>query len=204
MKLHVLSILALALLGAQPASAQRSVDVTVGGTIMSPIALAEMKILTEGSFGSVARSPARGCIYTLKDNNELSFYGPNGTQPQAPGFTTEGCGALNDNVVTPTISFTCPVGMTVNIRTRRETFNSNDTAQFNWLRGSGDDFQYVYATRTSLPDLATEFGLYCYSANDGQATRTVTLYGETQLYLEAGTPETDESFSVTLPLEIQY
>ncbi|MDF1679670.1 hypothetical protein [Ponticaulis sp.] len=184
--------------------AQDSVDITVEGTIMSPVALAEMKILTEGSFGSVARSPNNVCRYLTGENDVLHFAAAQGTYQEAPGFNSGGCGALYDNVLTPTISYTCPVDTYVQIRTRRDTFNTNDYAEFQGLYGAGNDRAYVSAARSNQGGGVFEFNTYCHSGNDEIATRTVTLFGQVLLRLESGTPETDESFSVTLPLEIQY
>ena len=195
---------ASAFLNMAPAVAQNSVDITVEGTIMSPVALAEMKVLTEGSFGSVARSPNNVCRYLIGDNNVLHFSELQGTYQEAPGFNSAGCGALNDNVLTPTISYTCPVGTYVQIRTQRDTFTSNDYAEFQSLYGSGDDLYNVTSTRSNEGGGVFEFNTYCRPGNDDQATRTVTMYGGVYLRLEAGVPEKDESFSVTLPLEIQY
>jgi hypothetical protein len=193
-----------AFLNMAPAVAQNSVDITVEGTIVSPVALAEMKVLTEGSFGSVARSPNNVCRYLIGDNNVLHFSELQGTYQEAPGFNSAGCGALNDNVLTPTISYTCPVGTYVQIRTQRDTFTSNDYAEFQSLYGSGDDLYNVTSTRSNEGGGVFEFNTYCRPGNDDQATRTVTMYGGVYLRLEAGVPEKDESFSVTLPLEIQY
>lgn len=193
-----------AFLSMASAVAQNSVDITVEGTIVSPVALAEMKVLTEGSFGSVARSPNNVCRYLIGDNNVLHFSELQGTYQEAPGFNSAGCGALNDNVLTPTISYTCPVGTYVQIRTQRDTFTSNDYAEFQSLYGSGDDLYNVTSTRSNEGGGVFEFNTYCRPGNDDQATRTVTMYGGVYLRLEAGVPEKDESFSVTLPLEIQY
>lgn len=193
-----------AFLSMASAVAQNSVDITVEGTIVSPVALAEMKVLTEGSFGSVARSPNNVCRYLIGDNDVLHFSELQGTYQEAPGFNSAGCGALNDNVLTPTISYTCPVGTYVQIRTQRDTFTSNDYAEFQSLYGSGDDLYNVTSTRSNEGGGVFEFNTYCRPGNDNQATRTVTMYGGVYLRLEAGVPEKDESFSVTLPLEIQY
>ncbi len=190
--------------GVAPSAAQDSVDITVQGTIMSPIALAEMKVLTEGSFGSIARSPTTECNYSLRDGDELVYYADGGSEGAVPGFNSAGCGALNDRVQTPTISYTCPISTYVTIRTQRSDFNEADSAEFRGLWGSGPDLSRVSGQRTNQGGGVFDFSLFCSDPGTGEATRNVTLYGNVVVTLAPGSPEQSESFSINLPLEIQY